>query len=73
MTAEYNVESAISNLGQVSDKIKALEIANTYNSTLYLAHYIGHLDQLETMKNIGDMNEMSMLEITKLMPGLESL
>ena len=69
MAAEYNVESALSNLGQVSEKIKQLEIANTYNSVLYLAHYLTHLEQIETMRNVGDINEMSMLEVVQLMPG----
>lgn len=73
MAAEYNVESAISNLGGVSEKIKQLEIANTYNAALYKAHYIGHLEQLETMRNIGDVREMSNLEWMKLMPGMSDL
>jgi adenosylmethionine-8-amino-7-oxononanoate aminotransferase len=73
MAAEYNVESALSNLGQVSEKIKQLEIANTYNSVLYLAHYMSHLDQLETMRNVGDISEMSVLEVVTLMPGTEAL
>ena len=73
MAAEYNVESALSNLGQVSEKIKQLEIANTYNSVLYLAHYMSHLDQIETMRNVGDISEMSVLEMVSLMPGTESL
>ena len=73
MAAEYNVESALSNLGAVSEKIKQLEIANTYNSYLYRAHYHGHLEQLETLRNIGDVTEMSSLEWLKLMPGMETL
>ena len=73
MAAEYNVESALSNLGQVSEKIKQLEIANTYNSYLYRAHYIGHLEQLETLRNIGDVTEMSSLEWFKLMVGSDVL
>jgi hypothetical protein len=40
---------------------------------LYLAHYTGHLEQLETMRNIGDVTEMSMLEMMHLMPGIETL
>lgn len=71
MAAEYNVESALSNLGQVSEKIKQLEIANTYNSYLYRAHYLPHLEQLETLRNIGDVTEMSNLEWTALMPGMD--
>ena len=53
--------------------MKQLEVANTYNSTLYLAHYMAHLDQIETVRNIGDVTEMSMLELLHLMPGVETL
>ena len=53
--------------------MKQLEVANIYNFTLYLAHYSGHLEQLETIKNIGDVQEMSMLEMLHLMPGTEAL
>ena len=34
---------------------------------------MGHLDQLETVRNIGDLNEMSMLEMLHLMPGADAL
>jgi adenosylmethionine-8-amino-7-oxononanoate aminotransferase len=40
---------------------------------LYLSHYLPHLEQLETVRNIGDVTEMSMLEMLHLMPGTESL
>ena len=40
---------------------------------LYFVHFSGHLDQLEVMRNIGDLNQMSMLEMVKLMPGAEEL
>jgi hypothetical protein len=55
MKADYNVESAVGQVGHQSEGIKKLEIANTYNFMLYLAHYAGHLEQLETMRNIGDV------------------
>jgi hypothetical protein len=73
MKAEYNVESAVGQVGHQSEGIKKLEIANTYNFMLYLSHYAGHLEQLETMRNIGDIQEMSMLEMIHLMPGTETL
>jgi len=72
MKAEYNVEAAVSRCGSQSEKIKQLEVANTYNFMLYLAHYATHLDQIETTRNIGDMQEMSMLEMVDLMPGTET-
>lgn len=44
MKAEYSVESAVSQIGVVTDKMQQLEVANTYNFALYLSHYIAHLD-----------------------------
>ena len=73
MKAEYNVEGAVGQVGHQSEGIKKLEVANTYNFMLYLSHYAGHLEQLETMRNIGDIQEMSMLEMLHLMPGTETL
>lgn len=73
LKAEYNVESAVGLVGHQSEKIKALEVANTYNFMLYLSHYSGHLEQLETMRNIGDIQELSSLEMLHLMPGTETL
>lgn len=73
MKAEYNVESAVGNVGHASARIKELEVANSYNFMLYLAHYLPHLEQLETLRNIGDVTEMSMLEMLHLMPGTDSL
>ncbi len=55
MKAEYNVEAAVAKSGAQSEKIKQLEVANTYNFFLYLSHYAGHLEQIETMRNIGDL------------------
>jgi hypothetical protein len=55
MKAEYNVEAAVGKVGHMTDKMKELEVANTYNFMLYLSHYTGHLEQLETMRNIGDL------------------
>jgi hypothetical protein len=73
LKAEYNVESAVGLVGHQSEKIKALEVANTYNFMLYLSHNSGHLEQLETMRNIGDIQELSSLEMLHLSPGTETL
>ena len=73
MKAEYSVESAVAQVGGQTEKMQQLDAANTYNFALYLSHYLGHLDQLETVRNIGDLNEMSMLEMLHLMPGADSL
>jgi hypothetical protein len=49
--------------------MKQLEVINTYNYMLYLTHYMPHLEQLETLRNGGDIMDMSTLEATHLMPG----
>lgn len=44
MKAEYNIESAVGQVGHQSEQIKKLEVANTYNYELYMAHYMVHLE-----------------------------
>jgi hypothetical protein len=73
MKAEYSVESAVSLIGNRTEKMKALEAANEYNFMLYFVHFLGHLEQMETMRNIGDINEISNLEMNALMPGVDVL
>lgn len=73
MKAEYSVESAVSQVGIQTEKMKQLEVANTYNFMLYLTHYANHMDQLETLRNIGDIQELSMMEMSHLNPGLDTL
>lgn len=52
--------------------MKQLDAPMQYNYNLWLAHYLLHLDQIETMHNIGDPTELSMLEMSELMPGLDT-
>lgn len=73
MKAEYNVDSAANMIGNQTEKMRQLEVANTYNFMLYLSHYAGHLEQLETMRNIGDIQEMSMMEFLHYQPGYDTL
>jgi hypothetical protein len=73
MKAEYNVESAVGQIGNKNELMKQLEVANTYNFMLYLCHYSAHLEQIETVRNIGDINEMSTLEMLHLSPGTDTL
>ena len=56
MQSEYAVESAVSRCGHTTEKMQALDVAMQYNFMLYFVHYTGHLLQLETMRNIGDMS-----------------
>jgi hypothetical protein len=73
MASEYSVDSAVGRVGLASEKIKALDTALQYNFMLYFVHYSQHLTQLETMHNIGDINQMSLLEFNSLDPESETL
>ena len=69
MDSEYTVDSAVSKCGHVTPKMQALDVAMQYNYQLYLAHYFCHLEQLETMRNSGDINSMGPMEMVRLMRG----
>ena len=74
MQTEYTVDSAVSRTGGTqTEQMQALDVAMQYNFMLYFVHYSQHLNQLETMRNIGDIPSLSMLEYTKLNPGMETL
>lgn len=73
METEYAVESAVSKTGATTEKMQALDVAMQYNFMLYFVHYTQHLNQMETMRNIGDINSLSMMEYYKLNPGMETL
>lgn len=40
MKAEYSVDAAVSQIGNRTDKMKQLEVANEYNFMLYFTHYM---------------------------------
>lgn len=63
MASEYSVDSAVARVGGETEKMQSLDVAMKYNFALYMTHYTGHLEQLEMMRNIGDIGEMSMLEM----------
>lgn len=73
MKSTYAIDAAVARCGHSTDQMNALDVAMQYNFMLYFVHFSGHLDQIETMRNIGDLNQMSMLEMVKLMPGAEEL
>lgn len=68
MATEYAVESAVSKCGTQTEKMQALDITMQYNFMLYFVHYSIHLDQMEGLRNAGDIAEMSMLEVIKNAP-----
>jgi len=73
MTAEYNVEEAAAKTAQNNTKLQNLEYANTYNFVLWLVHYMLHINQIESMRNIGDVTMLSHAELLHYMPGIEPL
>ena len=73
METEYAIDAAVSKTGTQTEKMQALDVAMQYNFMLYFVHYMQHLQQLETMHNVGDITKMSLLEWYKLNPGLETL
>ena len=73
METSYSVDSAVARCGHSTEKMQALDVAMQYNFMLYFVHYQAHLDQLELMSNIGDIQQLSMLELSKLMPGQDEL
>ena len=52
--------------------MKSLDTAMHYNYQLWMVHYLMHLDQIETLHNIGDVTELSKMEMTELYPEAES-
>ena len=72
MEAEFQVDGAVSKCGTRSEAMKSLDTAMHYNHALWSAHYEMHLEQLETMANIGDVTELSMMEMTELFPEAEA-
>ena len=40
----------------------------TYNYHLWLVHYMAHLDTIETLNNIGDPTQLSVMEMGELIP-----
>lgn len=71
MASEYGVDAAVARCGNTTEKMQALDVAMQWNYTLYMIHYLEHLNQLETMRNAGDITSMSNFEVSKLMPYAE--
>ena len=71
MQHEYQVDAAASLVGTRSDKMKQLEFVNTYNHALWTVHYMLHLNQLETLRNVGDIDALSVNEWLHLNPDHE--
>ena len=55
MAAEFLVDGIVQKCGTRSEGMKNLDIAMHYNYNLWMQHYLMHLDQMETLHNIGDV------------------
>ena len=71
MKAEFQVEGAVAKCGTRSEAMKSLDVAMHYNYQLWMVHYLMHLEQIETLHNIGDVTELSKQEMTELFPEAE--
>ena len=72
MQAEFAVDGAVAKCGTRSEAMKALDTAMHYNYQLWMVHYLMHLDQIETLHNIGDVTELSKMEMTEMYPEAEA-
>ena len=70
METEYHVDGAVSKCGVRSEAMKALDVAMHYNYHLWMTHYLNHLDQIETLHNIGDVTQLSKVEMLELFPAV---
>ena len=73
MDTTYTVDNAVMRCGGTTEKMQALDVSLQYNFMLYFVSYASHLTQIETMRNAGDVTQMSNLEVMKLMPGIDAL
>jgi len=68
MESEYKVDGAVSKCGVRSEAMKALDVAMHYNYHLWMTHYLMHLNQIETLANIGDVTMLGRQEMMEFMP-----
>ncbi len=68
MGAQFQVDGAVAKCGTRSAAMKALDVSMHYNFALWSVHYQIHLDQLETLHNVGDPTEIGRMEMGELFP-----
>jgi len=73
MDTTYQIDNAVQRCGGSTEKMQALDVSLQYNFMLYFVSYSDHLTQIETMRNAGDITQMSNLEVMKLQPGIDAL
>ena len=68
MEAEFGVDGAVQKCGTRSEAMKALDVAMHYNYSLWMVHYLMHLEQIETLHNIGDVTQIGRMEMMEFFP-----
>ena len=68
MESEYGVDGAVAKCGTRSEAMKSLDVAMHYNYHVWMAHYLMHLNQIETLHNIGDPTMLSKFEMAEFFP-----
>ena len=68
MKAEFQVDGAVSKCGTRTEAMKNLDVAMHYNYNLWMVHYLMHLEQIETLHNIGDVTQLGRQEMIELFP-----
>lgn len=48
-----------------------MDVAMHYNYNLWMVHYMHHLDQIETLANVGDPTELGFMEMAELFPAAD--
>ena len=71
MQSEYDVEDAASRVNSQTDKLEALDVAVTYNYALWMCHYFDHVSFKEGLTNLGDINDMSVKEVSRHAPQID--
>ena len=59
METEYAIDDGAAKVFSKTEKFHHLEYAVEYNYYLWMNHYVGHLNQLENMRNLGDVTSLS--------------
>lgn len=71
MESEYEVQDAASRVDTSTPKFEALDVAIQYNYALWLVHYSDHVSFMEGLHNLGDITDMSNLQVLKLTPEVD--
>ena len=65
MKTTYDVNDAVGRIDTKTEKLANLDVAVEYNHALWMSHFYGHLNFLETLNSIGDVTDLSQSEFAK--------